>query len=281
MLLNLYSLWVVIFLISNSSIYSGESITSSDAAYREMCKKAAGQTHIFQNFRSLPDYTNAIGENEGIKFADYIINNAPKEILERIATFQKLESIGNPSTTSYPALGNFSGPTLRYIVIADHVNKLFDLPMHAKIVEIGAGFGGQCYILSRLNNFSQYYIYDLPETEALIEKVMANLNVKNVKCLPLHARLPEKQIDLLISNYAYSECDRITQLDYFEKVIKKADRGYIIYNQTARNVFGLDSLTPKEFMQLLKDHDMHPQMHGELISTAHNNFLILWDRTRK
>lgn len=270
---------VIAFLLCVTVGYGQESITDKDAAYREMARKAAVQAYFFKNFRSFNEYRNVLEllQEDGGRFADYILHNASKRTREQIAAFQKLEAIGKPVTTHYQGLGDFSGTTLRYIVIADQIERLFDLPSDAKIVEIGGGFGGQCYILSLLQPFSKYYVYDLPEPEALIEKMMAHLKVEHVSCLPLKAQLPEQQVDLLISNYAFSECDRATQLDYFERVLKKAKRGYIIYNQTARRVFGLDSLSIGEFITLLEENGMHPKVHGELISTAHDNFLVIWD----
>ena len=143
------------------------------------------------------------------------------------------------------------------------------------MAEIGAGFGGQCYILSQIIPFARYWIYDLPETERLIEKVVSTLSIPNVECLPVEAPFPEERIDLLISNYAFSECDREMQMDYFDRVVKRADRGYMIYNRTG----GIGAMTPEEFFELLQKNGMKPAILPEPVCTYEGNVLIAWDRT--
>lgn len=261
-------------------VWAGNSITGNDADYLEVCQEAVSDEWYFENFRSLHDYTQVIEINCGSAFADFLKTKASKEVREKFSEFEKLDEIGSPLTRQcYEGLGNFSGATLRYIVIADHIKELFSLCENAKIVEIGAGFGGQCYILSRLQPFLDYYIIDLPEVEPLIKKVINTLQVKNVSYSSEEEKTLEEDIDLVISNYAFSECDRQTQEDYFEKIIKKSKRGYIIYNQIAYRVFGLDSLTPLEFVAMLQNNNMNPKIYNEPVATAKDNLLIVWDKT--
>lgn len=257
-----------------------ESISGKDRAYRDICLKASYSPKYFKTFRSIPQYAQIVEPGDiGDAFAGYLLENASDDIMKRLPIFEKLESIGKPQTRIFPNIGKFSGTTLRYIMIADHLTKLFSLPHDAKIVEIGAGFGGQCYILSSLISFSNYYIYDLPEVEVLINKVMERLTVPNVTCLPFNIDLPEEPIDLVISNYAFSECNKTIQLDYFNKVIKKSIRGYMIYNQIAESLFGNDYLSPYEFFDLLEKNGMHPKIYPETISTHKDNLLIVWDNS--
>lgn len=260
--------------------WAGESITGNDADYLEVCQKAVNEQWYFDNFRSLHDYTQIIEIECGHAFADFLQKNASKEVLAKLCDFEKLDQIGNPLTRQYyQGLGDFSGATLRYIVVAEQIKQLFSLPKNAKIVEIGAGFGGQCYILSHLQSFSDYYIIDLPEVEPLIKRVINALQVKNVTYSSEEHKILEDDIDLVISNYSFSECDRQTQEDYFERVIKKSKRGYIIYNQIAYRVFGLDSLSPLEFVAMLQKNNMNPKLYSERVATAKDNVLIVWDKT--
>lgn len=269
--------WISFLFVLISQISAGESIASKDTAYLDICIKAATMPYYFQNFRSLPEYTHVVEITNGKPFADYLLDEISDEMWKKINLFKKLESFGNPRTSYYPFLGNFSATTLRYIVIADEIKKLFTLPEQAKIVEIGAGFGGQCYILSQVQSCSKYYIYDLPEPSVLIEKMMGVLDVKNVVCLSPDASLPEEKVDLFISNYSFSECDRETQIDYIESVLKKADRGYLIYNQISE-IFGLTSLSPIEFIKLLEENGIHANVLNERIPTFETNLLIVWDK---
>lgn len=276
----MYQLLTTLFLLLTYQLCADESITGKDAPYRSMCLKAATSSYYFQRFRSFPEYYHALEFQDGRAFEDYLKHDASKDILEKIEVFRRLDYLGNPITQHYSSLGKFSATTLRYIAIADHIKKLFDLPPNAKIVEVGAGFGGQCFILSQVVSCSKYYIYDLPEPNALIEKMMKMLDVKQSKCLTTDSSLPEDKVDLFISNYAYSECELETQMDYFERVIKKADRGYIIYNQTS-DIYGLHSLTPQEFIELLEKNGMCPKSYDELVHTFDGNILIIWDRCEK
>ncbi|MBX3718321.1 MAG: putative sugar O-methyltransferase [Parachlamydiales bacterium] len=272
-------IWIAfLILCAGVQLEAMESITGSDSTYLDMCEKAAADPYYFQHFRGTPEYSHAVEIFNGHPFAEKILNG-DIEVISLIGEFRRLDMIGSPAITRYAGIGPFSATTLRYIVVGEHIRQLFHLPSDAKIVEIGGGFGGQCFILSVLQGFSRYFIYDLPPVNQLIKKSLAELSVSNAVCLAADSSLPEDRVDLLISNYAFSECSRETQLDYFERVIKKADRGYIIYNQISKPYFGIDSLTPWEFFELLDEAGMNPSVCEEQISTHSDNILFTWDRT--
>lgn len=252
------------------------SMTGRSTPYREICREAASNDQVFQNFRSMKSYFDAVECGQAGEFASYLMQHAAQETLLQIEACRKLDLYGNPVRNEIPHLGLFSGTTLRYIVFADCMSKLFELPQDCTIVEIGAGFGGQAYILSQLIPFSQYFIYDLPEVELLIEKMMATLEVPHVRCLDAYAELPLETIDLFISNYALTECDRETQLDYFKRVVVKAKRGYILFNDA--NVY--DHLSLSEWVELLQENGMNPQIHPEPVFSYQGNYLLTWDRTK-
>ena len=262
------------------SVHANDSITSKDTSYIDACSKAVQDSEYFKNFRSASAYHPIVDFDIAIPlFVDYITTSASQKIIDKLPVFNELDRIGNPMTKFFPGVGKFSGATLRYIAIADEIGKLFELPENAKIVEVGGGFGGQCYVLSQLQPWLRYYIYDLPEPNALTRKMLWMLDVKNVLSLPPAAPLPDAQIDLFISNYAYSECSREVQLDYFDRLIKRAKRGYIIYNQIS-HLFSVNSLSPSEFMDLLEKNGMHPNLANESIPTGENTKLITWDSTK-
>jgi hypothetical protein len=254
-----------------------KSTTGNSVPYREICQNAALNDAVFQNFRSMKAYFDAVECGQGGEFANYIKSHATSKTLSLIPEFRKLDLYGNPVRNDIPGFGLFSGTTLRYVLVADHISRLFDLPQDYTVVEIGAGFGGQACILSQLLPFSQYYIYDLPEVEMLIDKMTSTLSVSNVACLDPHEELPVDSIDLFISNYALTECDLETQFDYFKRVVVKAKRGYILYNDT--NLF--DHLTLTDFVELFQAHGIHPTIHPEPIFSYTGNVLITWDRTNQ
>ena len=251
-------------------------MTGRSTSYREICKEAALDDCTFQKFRSIKPYFDALECGQGGEFAQYLMENATDQTLSQIGSLRKLDLYGDPVRNEIPNFGLFSGTTLRYIVFADSMKRLFDLPDHCTIVEIGAGFGGQAYVLSHLVPFSRYYVYDLPEAEMLIERMVATLGVPNVRCLDVYAELPLEEVDLFISNYALSECDKETQLDYFKRVAVKAKRGYMLFNDT--NVF--DHLSLSEWIELFQENGIHPKIHPEPVFTYSGNHLITWDRTK-
>lgn len=253
-----------------------KSTTGSSIPYREICIRAALEDDTFNHFRSIEAYFNAVECGQAGEFAAYLRKNASPKTLSLIPKFRHLDSYGNPVKNMIQGLGLFSGTTLRYILIADHIAKLFTLPKDYTAVEIGAGFGGQAYILNTLMPCSHYFIYDLPEVEMLINRMMSTLSVNHVFCLNSHAELPVDSIDLLISNYALSECDRITQLDYFNRVVAKAKRGYILFNDSnIHDHFSLD-----EFIQLFYANGIEPKIQPEPVFSYTGNVLITWDRTK-
>ncbi len=252
-----------------------KSTTGNSISYREICRDAALNDTVFQNFRSIKAYFDAVECGQGGEFAHYIITHATPKTLSLIPECRTLDLYGNPIRNDIPGFGLFSSTTLRYVLVADHISRLFDLPKDYTAVEIGAGFGGQACILSQILPFSQYYIYDLPEVEMLIDKMTSTLSIHNVTCLDAHEELPVDSIDLFISNYALTECDRQTQLDYFNRVAIKAKRGYILYNDT--NLF--DHLTLTDFIELFQKHEIMPIIHPEPVFSYTGNVLITWDRT--
>lgn len=253
-----------------------KSTTGNSTPYREICKKASFDEATFQNFRSTEAYFHAVECGQEGELAEYLLRNASQKTLSLISEFNKLDLLGNPVKNHIEGFGLFSGTTLRYILFADQISKLFDLPKDYTVVEIGAGFGGQAYILSRLLPFSKYYIYDLPEVEMLINKMTQTLSMYNVACLDAYSPLPEKEVDLFISNYALSECDRNTQLDYLHRVVAKAKRGFMIYNST--NIF--EHLSLSDFLAVLQSYGIEPKVHPEPVFTYSGNFLITWDKTK-
>lgn len=267
-------------MVVSGAAFAGESITGNDLPYRDMCYKAASDSSYFQNFRSYNEYFHAIEISDGAPFAEWLTQHGSDKILKQLDAFRRLDGMGNPPLESYPVLGCFSATTLRYLVIADEICRRIQLPENPVIVEIGAGFGGQCFVLSQLMRWPRYSIYDLAEPSSLIKKVHEMLEVPNVRYLSCDDEYPEETFDLFISNYAYAECDRETQLDYFHRVIKKARRGYVIYNLNSA-YYSIDSMSPGEFIYLLKEQGIEAESYEELIKTAPDHVLVVWDRTKQ
>lgn len=270
--------YLICICLMTGSLSASESITSTFKGYRNICAKAAVDDVTFNSFRSMDQYRIVLELEHGQAFADYVQDS--EYLMGLAADCRRLDDIGNPPLQEYENLGTFTATTLRYMVLADQMNKIFKLPIEATIAEIGVGFGGQCYVLSRMNSFKNYYMYDLPEVESLVGRVMSTLQVSSAHCIPIEVKLPVDELDLVISNYAFSECDRDMQMYYFDTVIKKAKRGYIIYNQISEDTYNVPSMSLNEFVGLLRKEGFKPRVFHEFLSTAPENMLVTWDLTK-
>jgi hypothetical protein len=275
-----YLYFGTIAIISMNLESAQKSVSGEMDSYLDVCNKSVTDPVYFKNFRSLPEYFSVVecAPNEVFAFGRYLIENASPETLQKMPLFENLDRFGSPTTFNINELGVFSSTTLRYILIGDQILKFFKLPRNAKIAEIGAGFGGQAYVLSHLLPWSAYYIFDLAEPESLILKMAQTLKIHDILLIHSQSPLPEEKIDLLISNYAFSECDRATQLDYFDRVLKKATCGYILFNPHWLHSF--DSLSSEEFVALLNQHEMNPMILEEPVNTYPGNLLIIWNKSK-
>jgi len=81
-----------------------------------------------------------------------------------------------------------------------------------------------------------------------------NLNSRSIK-----TSFREDNFDLLVSNYALSECNRETQMMYIERFVKKSDKFYLMHNN-----FHADNgnMSYEEFIDVMSDtHDI--EYYGE------------------
>lgn len=264
----------VLLAFTTTLVFSGESSATSDwTHYRKVCEKAANDPQMLQTFRSRSDYFPMLEYGQTAELSSYLKKHALRSTLKKGPTIAKIDEMGNPDRLFVPHFGMISGTTLRYTLFADHILRLFELPEKPTVVEIGAGFGGQCYVFSKLKPFKKYYFYDLPEVEKLIATVMKKFHVNNTVCMPIGQPLPESTYDLFISNYGLSECNGDVITNYFNNIVVKADRGYVLYNSCG-------GMHAKDFVALLEKHNMNPKMSPEPVPSAPDNVLITWDRTQ-
>jgi putative sugar O-methyltransferase len=100
------------------------------------------------------------------------------------------------------------------------------------IIEIGGGYGGQCYVLSKRINFDTYTIIDLKDVSNLQEKYLNKLNIKNVKYIypEILDTIKNIKYDLVISCFAWSELSKDIQLLYYNEIIKNSKHGFLRCN---------------------------------------------------
>jgi hypothetical protein len=122
-------------------------------------------------------------------------------------------------------------------------------------------------------NIKSYTLIDLEPVLELTKKYLETVGVDTSKISFLTMdKLPSnKKYDLFISNYAYTECGKEIQLEYFDKVIANTKMGYITAN-FINNFFNLDYLTLNELQNMLKNTKLveeEPKTHA-------NNIIIVW-----
>ena len=143
--------------------------------------------------------------------------------------FFKNDLFGNPVLMNYELpdgqLLTTSPTTIRYVKVLSDLMMLFGDLDGLNIVEIGAGYGGLASIIGQQFSFNHYY-----DVGNLAKKYTSELGINNFTSLT-PAKLDRlKDIDLVISNYAFSECNLETRREYIDKILSNAKMGYITHN---------------------------------------------------
>tara|TARA_R100000742_G_C4250944_1_gene69277 strand:+ start:158 stop:916 length:759 start_codon:yes stop_codon:yes gene_type:complete len=230
---------------------------SAVTPYLNACRAAAQGSDFFKNFKSHPAYRHVlehVSYEEGQLYLDEIDIDY-KDVLDEVKENDKL---GTPIQCSYDGVGMISPTTVRYLKnTSDIVNKFgtsFD-----SIVEIGGGYGGLCKVLSSFVEFEQYLLLDLEECNMLSRKYLSHFDLPTMSYRAEEIVDVEDNFDLLISNYALSECNRETQMMYIERFVKKSDKFYLMHNN-----FHADNgnMSYEEFIDIMSDtHDI--EYYGE------------------
>ncbi len=267
-----------------SGLYASESDCPSSVTdinwYTDFCKSAAEDDILFANFKRSPLYTVVLEHvtyNFGKQYLELIKKNYPLLLLNA-EQFRTNDLIGNPFVFRFGKYGIFSPTTLRYMKIAGDIG-LMDIELkEAKIIEIGAGYGGQCKVLSDFTGFKEYTIVDLPEVLLLVKRYLDAFDIKNVKLLTPDQIDSCGDYDLVISNYAFSECYKLMQDVYLDRIIKNSKHGYMIHNGDA---YDHESFYHTEdLLQFLTEYGYFPNVHPEIPQTGgdieHPNVVLTW-----
>jgi hypothetical protein len=241
--------------------------------YKKVCLDASINDDLFNVFKSNPVYKGIlehVSTEQGKLYLDYINSNFT-DLDSFIGTFKKNDIYGGTTLSNYERIGNISPSTLRYIKVLSDINNLFGNLDNKKVVEIGVGYGGQCFVLSQYYNINEYSLIDLDETLLLTDKYLNKLdvshrviNIDNISDL-------DEEFDLVISNYAYSELSRELQDLYYEKIIKKSKNGYFTYNFIS-NLFNIDSYSKEEVFEKFSEKNL--KVMEEYPNTFENNIIL-------
>ena len=236
------------------------SWTLQDSAvtpYLSACRAAAQGSDFFKNFKSHPAYRHVL-EHVSMEEGHQYLDEIEIDYKDKLDEIKENYLYGTPIQCSYDGIGMISPTTVRYLKnTSDIVNKFgtsFD-----SIVEIGGGYGGLCKVMSSFVKFEQYLLLDLEECNMLSRKYLSHFDLPTMSYQAEEIVNVEDNFDLLISNYAMSECNRETQMMYIERFVKKSDKFYLMHND-----FHADNgnMGHKEFIEIMSDtHDI--EYYGE------------------
>jgi hypothetical protein len=225
----------------------GLSTSLSDIrAFPAHAAAAAEDPARFATFKQDPEFRVVI-ENltceHGRQYLDAAFDQTPS-LARYLELFRENDLVGSPWICNYGGHGSFSPTTLRYVKVLSDLTRLFGSLEGARIVEIGGGYGGQCYIVSAVAKPASYTLVDLEPVLALQRRYLQELGVTSVR-FETAEDLEPADYDLVVSNYALSECSRRVQRNYIEKVLSRSARGYITCNWFRSRFV---SLTAKELL---------------------------------
>lgn len=246
---------------------------TNNSTYPFFCQNAANDEVVFQSFKSNPIYREVlehVSYDQGKSYLAIIKKEYP-DLLANPDKLRQNDKLGTPIAFEYDQIGKFSPTTLRYIKVAGDLRKEFGDLSKMHIVEIGAGYGGQCKVINDLFGFASYTIIDLPSCNALTKKYLDKLGIKNVEFQDHDKLTKNKKYDLLISNYGFSQCDRGEQQKYLEKVIDMVPKGYMTCNFISK-----DSMATHELIKILSAVKNNLKIQAETPNIVSSNLVFIW-----
>lgn len=254
--------------ISNTSLSDSKHL-----GYTESVKNAVESEAFLETFRADPNYQKVLEHVSiglGQKYLDEIKSEYNSEPGALFAKLSNLSELGSPPVHNYIGVGNVSPTIIRYVKVGYEINKLFGDISTWKVGEIGVGFGGQAAVLDKLLDVSDYVAFDLPPVLSLFELFLKKTGSRITHKL-IDGRNPKPfKVDLVISNYAFSELSRSLQDDYLDNVILKANSGYMIWNNLSSKY--LDGYSLKELIRKIPGS----RVIKEVPRSARANRLIVW-----
>lgn len=246
-----------------------KSVSDFDS-YRNFCKLAASDENVFSTFKRSSIYTEILEHcsyEQGKAYLDWSLNNKNFN-LDKLQIAKNNDKLGNATLGSYEyPIGSISPNSLRYLKVLLELESLFGNLSDKNIIEIGVGYGGQCKLITEAFQIKNYYLVDLEEPLALAKKY---LNNESFHYLTME-NLPENNTyDLVISNYAFSECNKDVQSNYIKNIIKNSKHGYITFNNIS-HFFNVDSYSKEELLTFFNFTEII-----EYPLTSKDNTIFIW-----
>jgi len=132
-----------------------------------------------------------------------------------------------------------------------------------------------CKVFSAFSKFKEYFIVDFPDVNRLSEKYLSKFKeLKNkVKHISATDLKEVATLDLVISNYAYSECSLSVQELYYNMFLRNSKNFYMVYNNFTEN-----NMNSQIFMNMAsKDFEIHYETE---LRPPHINHIIYGTRNK-
>ena len=272
------TLIITAFLVTG--LYPDSTSLSDNGSFPTFCQLAALSPSSFAQFRKgqpCCQIVETVSAQEGFACLEIVKKQSP-DFLNYKDVFVKGDKVGGPHTYFYPEMGHLSPTTLRYIKVASDFVKHFGTLNDLTIVEIGGGYGGQCKIIADLFKCKHYIIIDIPSSLALTKKFLHEQGVTNVTFLTPNDPLPTENIDLVISNYAYSELVTDLRKNYLDKVLRHARNGYMICNLDHAFDPKSEYANKSTLLSELIGAHIPFKVLDEVPKTGPDNYLVVWTK---
>jgi hypothetical protein len=253
-----------------SVVHSEGSISGTDSGYMRIVQASLSDKKMFSKFKANREYREILEHVDRDLGAKYLqIINSYGRLADSLFDFIALDKCA-PFRYTYPSIGRVSPSNLRYVKIALDLKALFGDLNEFRVSEIGIGYGGQYHALTKVSNLKTYTFYDLPQVLQLANLYLSQFIPELNNHLSGNHNDPNKDIDLVISNYAFSELSRNLQEIYLKNVILNSKRGYLIYNEIGKGAF--DSIYVEEFVSRIPG----AVIVEEFPLTHPKNKLVIW-----
>ena len=215
--------------------FSGWSIDEESFSwYVDTIKYFLSSEENFSNFRQpsrgYGGILEHVCEDGGNTYGEYVLSNYGEFLKKYLGEFKKNDDIGNPVKFVYNSIGEINPTTARYIKYAGDIFNHFGQLKDYNLIEIGAGYGGLSRILNVIYKFKSIKLVDLPQPLKLQSKYLSKFNIDCETYSPEDKFSVEKNT-LVVSNFAWCECDEPTRDKYIKNIISRCSKVYmVIYN---------------------------------------------------
>jgi putative sugar O-methyltransferase len=229
----------------------------------------------FAQFKKNP-FFNLLWENlsreEGEMWLQVIEDRYPF-LIEKFDLFRASDRVGSPRVFSFGPAGEFSPSTLRLAAVAADLQSKIGSWAGMQVVQIGAGYGGLCKIMSDISAFASYTLVDLPEQLALAKKYLEGFGLKNVVYLS-PGQLPKKaSYDLVVSDMNFSEFNRSYQELLFDRVLLHSHSGYLLGHVVPKH-YGITPLSLDEIRERFEKKGKFSKWEMQDPTIEKENYLI-------